>query len=346
MSYLACIEEIKKKKFEPVYYFYGVESFMIEALKQALIEHVMPEEDQETNLGIYDLEEVAIQEVIHDAETYPFLGERKLIFAINADFLLAKPSKTEVEHYPEALISYLDNPAPYSILVVIAPYEKVDERKKVVKQMKKKAKAVACEPVKEWNIQQVITSIAKKHGVHISKNVIDYFVEKIGTNLMLIHSEMEKLALYVGEGNTIRLEDAEIMLSNQENSSALKLVDAIIAEDLAKAIEVTRDLQKLKEDAIALLALIASQFRTLLQVKILRQKGYNQKQMANHLKIHPYVAKLAINRQAKFEMRELQEALLVLSETDSQIKNGQMDKTLAFELLLYRLITNRSRKAI
>lgn len=346
MSYLACIEEIKKKNFDRVYYFYGSESFMIEALKQALVEHSMPEGDQETNLSIYDLEEAAIQEVITDAETYPFFGELKLIIASNADFLLAKPGKTEVEHYPDVLINYLDNPAPYTILVVIAPYEKVDERKKVVKQLKKKAKVVACEPLKEWNMQQVIASIANEHGVQLSEDVSDYFTEKIGTDLMLIHSEMEKLALYVGEGNTVRLEDAEIMLSHQENSTALQLVDAVIAADLAKAIEITRDLQKQKEEAIALLALIASQFRTLLQVKILRQKGYNQKQMASHLKIHPYVAKLAMNRQAKFETRELEQALLLLSETDSQIKTGKMDKTLAFELLLYRLITNRGKKAI
>src|SRR5699024_6026109 len=128
MSYLTCIEEIKKKKMEPVYYFYGTESYMIEALKQTLVEHSMPEEDYDNNLSIYDLEETPIQEVISDAETYPFFGERKLIIATNADFLRAKPVNTEVEHRPEVLVEYLDNPAPYSVLVIIAPYEKVDER--------------------------------------------------------------------------------------------------------------------------------------------------------------------------------------------------------------------------
>ncbi|SFL80944.1 DNA polymerase III, delta subunit [Gracilibacillus orientalis] len=341
MSYLACIEEMKKGKFAPVYYFHGTETYMTEALKQALISNGVDQEEQDTNLSIYDLEETPIQDIVTDAETFPFLGERKVIIATNADFLRAKPAKTEIEHQPEILIDYIQNPAPYSVLVIIAPYEKVDERKKVVKQLKKAAKTVACEPLKEWNMQEVIGTIAKEHGVSISGQVMTYFINEIGTNLMIIHSEMEKLALYVGEGNEIRLEDAELLLSNQENNSALKLMDAIMVNDLAKAIDITKDLEKMNEDPIALIALVASQFRTLLHVKLLKQKGYTQQQMATQLKIHPYVAKLSMQRQNKFQVKELKEAIDLLTETDTQIKSGKMDKSLAFELLLYQLISKR-----
>ncbi|MDX8045929.1 DNA polymerase III subunit delta [Gracilibacillus sp. S3-1-1] len=341
MSYLASIKEMKKGKFDPIYYFQGTETYMIEALKQALVTNGIGQDEHDTNLSIYDLEETSIQEVVTDAETFPFLGERKIIIANNADFLKAKPSKNDIEHQPEVLIDYLQNPAPYSILVIIAPYEKVDERKKIVKQLKKGAKTVACEPLKEWNIQEVIQSIAQEHRVTLPDQVVTYFINEIGTNLMIIHSEMEKLALYVGEGNEIRMEDAELLLSNPENSSALKLVDAIVTNDLAKAIDITKDLEKVGEDPIALIALVSSQFRTLLHAKILKQKGYTEKQLASQLKIHPYVAKLSLKRQANFQMKELKEAIDLLANTDAQIKSGRMDKSLAFELLLYQLITNR-----
>ncbi|SHN10967.1 DNA polymerase III subunit delta [Gracilibacillus kekensis] len=341
MSYLKTIEEMKKGKFAPVYYFHGSERYMIEALKQSLISNGMDQDEQDTNLSIYDLEETAIQEVVQDAETFPFLGERKIIFASNADFLRAKPAKTEVEHLPEVLVDYLENPAPYSILVIVAPYEKVDERKKIVKRLKKTAKTVACEPLKEWNMQEVLATIAKEHRVSISEEVMTYFINEIGTNLMIIHSEMEKLALYVGEGNTIRIEDAELLLSSQENSSALKLMDAIMINDLAKAINITKDLEKMNEDPIALIALVASQYRTLLHVKLLKQKGYTQQQIVSQLKIHPYVAKISMTRQAKFQTKELKEAIALLTETDAQIKTGAMEKSLAFELLLYKLIQKR-----
>ncbi|UOQ47394.1 DNA polymerase III subunit delta [Gracilibacillus caseinilyticus] len=343
MSYISCIEEMKKQKFAPVYYFYGTETYMIEALKQALISNGLEKEEKDTNFEVYDLEETSIQEVITDAETFPFFGERKIILATNASFLKAKPPKMEVDHRPDVLIEYLENPAPYSIVVLIAPYEKVDERKKVVKRLKKETKAVSCEPLKERELQKVITSIANQHNVKLSEQVITYFINEIGTNMMIIHSEMEKLALYVGEGNEIRLEDAKLLLSSQESSSSFKLMDAIMNNDLAKAIDITKDLEKMNEEPIALIALIASQYRTLMHVKILKQKGYTQQQMASQLKVHPYVAKLSMQRQAKFQLKELKRAIDLLTETDAQIKSGRMDKSLAFELLLYQLIATRQR---
>ncbi|GAE91124.1 DNA polymerase III delta subunit [Gracilibacillus boraciitolerans JCM 21714] len=72
MSYITIIEEMKKKKFAPVYYFHGSETYMVEALKQALITNGIEQDERETNLSIYDLEETAIQEIISDAETFPF----------------------------------------------------------------------------------------------------------------------------------------------------------------------------------------------------------------------------------------------------------------------------------
>ncbi|KAB8127565.1 DNA polymerase III subunit delta [Gracilibacillus oryzae] len=343
MNYLETIEEINKGKIAPVYYIYGTETYMIEEIKQSLYRS-MNDEDRETNISIFDLEEVTIQEVVNDANTYPFFGEKKIILAANASFLKAKPPASELDHQTDELISYMMNPAPYSILVIIAPFEKLDERKKVVKQLKKHAKAVACEPLKEWNMNEALERIAENHHVKVEPEVVTYMINEIGTDLMILQSEMEKIALYIGEGNTIRLEDAELLLSHHESNSALKLVDAIIANNLVKAINITKDLAKLGEEPIKLIALLASQFRTLLHVKTLHQKGYNQKQMASQLKIHPYVAKLSVSRQAQFSHGELTEALQLLAEADANMKTGKVEKNLGFELLLYELVMLRKQK--
>ncbi|WP_163537805.1 DNA polymerase III subunit delta [Gracilibacillus sp. YIM 98692] len=344
MNYLECIESIKKGQLSYTYYFYGTEAYMIEALKQALFTHSMEEEERETNVSIYDLEETSIQEVVADAETFPFLGDRKLIFATNPTFLKAKNTNVEVDHQPEMLVEYLENPAPYTIFVLLAPYEKLDERKKLVKRLKKKATTVSCQPLKEWDMDNVIERMTNEKGVSIEKEAVRYIIYELGTDLMVLNSELDKLSLYVGEGNQVRLHDAELLVSHQENSSAFKLMDAIMANDLAKAIDILKDLEKMNEEPIALLALIASQFRTLLQVKLLKQKGYNQKQMAQQLKIHPYVAKLSVSRQEKFSLKELKDAIALLAEADMKMKTGQTDKSLAFELLLYQLVTKRKTK--
>lgn len=338
MSYFDVLKLIKKKKFSPVYLLLGEETFLIDSIKQQLITYGLNEEDKDTNISSYDLEEVSIQEVIADAETYPFFGERKIILANNPVFLKAKPDKVPVEHDLDILQSYLLQPAEYSIIIFIAPYEKVDERKKITKLLKKQSEFVPCEPIKEWELEQWIKNMATSHQVELQKDAADILVGEIGPNLMMLKQEIEKMATYVGVGGIVSKDVVNQLVSHQLNTSGLKLVDAVIQKDLSQAISIFKDLERMNEEPIALLSLLASQLRTILHVKLLKQKGYTQSQMAQQLKVHPYVVKMSMAREKSFQLQELKLSLNSCTETDAKIKQGKMEKSLAFELLLYELI--------
>ncbi|SDK53073.1 DNA polymerase III subunit delta [Sediminibacillus albus] len=341
MSYLDTIKNIKKKNFSPVYLVYGTESYLIQDIRQQIIRYALEVADRDTSISTYDLEETSIQEVIEDAETYPFLSDRKVIFANNPVFLKAKPDKITAEHNIEVLQNYLLQPAESTILVFIAPYEKIDERKKITKTLKKGSEYVECQPVKEWDLPKWIQSLAKEAGVVVEEEAYDLIGQEVGTNLLMLKQEIDKMALYAGENETISKNVAEQLISHNTNTSGLKLVDAVIEKNLSKAIHIFKDLEKTNEDAIGLISLLASQFRTIMHVKILQKKGYSQKQMAQQLKVHPYVVKMSQKRERNFSLEELQGFIHIFTETDAQIKQGKMDKTLAFELLLYQLIHHR-----
>ncbi|CQR46905.1 DNA polymerase III subunit delta [Paraliobacillus sp. PM-2] len=339
MDYFKAINKIEKNEFQPIYLLYGTESYLIENMISKLKQHGLSDSDDEANFIRYDLEETAIQEVIMDVETYPFFGQRKVVLAYHPIFLTSKPDKSGVSHQIDALLKYVSNPIDYSILVLIAPYEKLDERKKITKVLKKQAEMIECHPVKEWDIDKWIDFLAKQLNVGIEKATYEVISKETGANLMLLEKELEKLATYVGKGGIITPKIAEELLAHQStNNSGLKLVDAVIAKDLAKAIRVYQDLSRINEDEIALLALLGSQFRTINHVKILKKSGYSQKQMAQQLKVHPYVIKMAMTREKYFSREKLEAILDQCTLTDIQIKQGQMDKRLAFELLLYQII--------
>ncbi|MRH43064.1 DNA polymerase III subunit delta [Aquibacillus halophilus] len=344
MTYIDSLKKIKKKQFSPVYLLYGTESFLIQDLKKQLITYGLMEQDKDTNISSYDLEETPIQDVIADAETYPFFGERKVIFAHNPLFLKAKPDKVSFEHDLDLLQSYLNQPVDYSIIVFIAPYEKLDERKKVTKLLKKQSELIPCQPIKEWELGQWIKDMAKSSNVSIDEQANDALIQEMGSNLLMIQSEVEKMALYVGDGGKITKAVADELISSNPNSSGLKLVDAVIAADLGKAILIYKDLEKAKEEPIVLVALLASQFRTILHAKLLKQKGYSQNQMVQQLKAHPYVIKMSLTREKNFSATQLQTMLVLCTDTDAQIKQGRMDKNLAFELLLNQMIAIRKGK--
>lgn len=94
----------------------------------------------------------------------------------------------------------------------------------------------------------------------------------------------------------------------------------------------------MKEEPIAMIGLIAFQFRSILRVKLLKQQGYSQFQIQKQLGIHPYVVKIAMNREKQFTVDKLERIMIQLADTDANIKQGKIEKDIAFELLLYELI--------
>ncbi|WP_281975942.1 DNA polymerase III subunit delta [Halobacillus litoralis] len=329
-----------------VYLLYGEESYLIQENKNRIIKQTLKKEDREFNVSQYDLEEVPVEDVVTDAETFPFLGDGKVVIAFHPVFLKAKPDKLSFEHDVEALLEYIQNPAEYTVLVIVAPYEKLDERKKVFKQLKKHGEVIDCQPVKEWDIDKWIQTLANELHITVPEEIHELFTQEIGANLMALRKEMEKLALNVGEGGVVTKELAEQLLSHSAEASGLKLVDAVMEKDLGRAIRIYKDLEKLNEEPIALTALLASQFRIINQAKVLKQKGYAQNQMKGYIKAHPYVIKMALKRERFFTNQELNRIIEQLAETDHTLKQGRMEKSLAFEMLLYKLIHIKQNQPI
>ncbi|MFS0672870.1 DNA polymerase III subunit delta [Ornithinibacillus sp. 179-J 7C1 HS] len=335
MSYTEAIKQIKKQSIPEVILLYGTENYFIQKIKELLVKKVL---DDEENLSTYDLTETPIQEVVADVETYPFFGEKKVIIATNAVFLKAKSDKLPFEHQLSVLEQYIEMPVDYSVLVLVAPYEKIDERKKISKLLKKNGLVAECNPIKDYELKNWIMNLAKQLNMTINDDAFETFENELSTDLNIIESELEKISLYVGEGGIVTKQVAEEMVSHSVTSSGIRLVDTVIEGNLAKAIAIYKDLEKMKEEPIALIGLLAFQFRTILRVKLLKQKGYSSGQMQKQLGVHPYVIKVALNREAKFTVNKLNYIIDQLTETDAIIKQGRMDKSLAFELLLYNLI--------
>ncbi|WP_093191985.1 DNA polymerase III subunit delta [Salimicrobium halophilum] len=327
-----------------IHVLYGEERYLIQQEKEKIIRSETTEEEREFNYSTYNLEDTPIEDVVADAETLPFLGENKLIVAENPIFLLSKPPKTDIEHDVDRFLSYINDPAPYTTIILIIPYEKVDERKKVMKELKKKAKVQSFSSVKEWNMEEWVQKVARELKIELAPGVEELVIQSVGTNLSVLRSELEKLKLYA-ENDYITRDIAEELLSSSLDTSGLKLVDAVIERDLSKAMTIYKELLRMNEEPIALIALLASQFRMISQVKILKRKGYTENHMKSYIKAHPYVLKLAGQREKKFSQEMLDHIMLSLSETDSHMKSGTMEKELAFEMMLYEIIAGSPKSA-
>lgn len=330
-------KKISKKQIDSVYLLYGTEAFLINETKQLLIEHVLDEEEKDFNLSVYDLEETPIEAALEDAETFPFMGEKRLVILQNPAFLTSEKTKGKVEHNLGKLEEYLSQPAPYSIVVFSAPYEKLDERKKITKELKRKAAVIEAKKLSEQELVSWVKERAALSGVEIDKDAIELLLSLAGTNLFMLTSEIDKLALYAGENRSINKEIVDRLTARSLEQNIFSLVDKVVRRNVEGALRIYYDLLKQNEEPIKILSVITGQFRLIYQVKELSRKGYGQQQIAGSLKIHPFRVKLAAGQAGSFSDEELMRIIKLLADTDYQMKTGGMRKEMLIEMILFQI---------
>lgn len=333
------LRQIRKGEFAPVYILLGTESFFIEQFKRSIFQAI--EKKQSIDMINYDLQEVAIQHVIIDVETLPLFTDHKVIVATNPLFLTSQRASLDVAHETEQLERYVQHPVDYSTLIMVAPYEKIDGRKGIVKQLQKYATVVNCEPIRDQELRKWIVYLAQELQISLTDDALYVMEAEYGNNLFLLQQEMEKMKMHVGAEKEITKETVENLMAVSASKSALDLVDVVLRGNLYEAIKIYKTLEKNNEDPIGLLALLASQFRLIFQVKLLQEKGHTAQSMHGKIQAHPYAIRLAAERSKKFSTERLAKVLDQLTETDASIKRGLMDKTRAFELLLYELVAKK-----
>jgi len=316
---------------------YGTERFLREEFINGQIEKWVDPELRDFALIRYDLAETPLGVVLEEAETIPFMAERKLVIAANAVFLTGAKDPSKVEHRTELLLPYLQAPAPHTLLIFTVDAEKLDERKKLVKALKERKALKAFAPLAAEELPGWVERRAAKHGIRLERAALDRFLLYTGGQLQAMDAELAKLALFAGTEAAIRLETVESLVARSVEQNVFLLMEDIVGRRFDKAMNQLHELLKQKEEPIKLVMLMARQFRLIMQVKDLYAQGYSQQQAAAQLGSHPYPVKLAADQAKAYSVEQLKTILTELANLDYAMKSGQTDKVLGLELLLLKL---------
>ncbi|EGL82302.1 DNA polymerase III, delta subunit [Caldalkalibacillus thermarum TA2.A1] len=334
--------QIKQGHIAPVYVLYGSQRFLIDEIIRNLSEHILDEASVDFNYETFDLEEHPIQSVLEAAETLPFMGEKRLIVAYGAHFLSGAKEKYKVEHDLEALMRYVSHPVDYSVLVLVVPQEKLDERKKIVKLLKKEGAVVQAGSLPMDQLVPWLKQRAADLGVQITDEACALLHQFAGDHMQMLANEMAKMASYVGKQGVITEETVHQLIAKTVEQDVFNLVDHVVQLRVSQAFATLEELLRRNEEPIKILFLLARQFRLIYRAKDLAKQGYSERQMCQMMGVHPYVCKLAVRQGRRFSLKQLAEVLDQLAELDFKLKTGQLDKRLALELFILQL----TKKAI
>lgn len=316
-----------------VYVILGKADYFQRRLKRGFKQQV-PAEEQTMNFASYDMDTVPLAVALDDAMAAPFFGERRVVCIDNPQFLTGETKKQKVEHDIDSLQKYLESPMPSTVLVFFAPYDKLDARKKVTKQLKKVATMVEINQFSERDVRQFVTDQLKQDGYTMEPAALNDLIQRTDADLTLIMSELPKLELYTLPEKTITQAAISGLVTQTLTQNVFDLVNRVLAKNTAGAVTLYRELLQAKEEPLKINAILQGQFRLLIQTKVLAKQGYSQGKLASILKVHPYRIKLALQTHRRFQLTDLNRAYLGLFRVEKQMKSTTMDPELLFSLFM------------
>jgi len=290
------------------------------------------------DMNSYDMRETPIQNALFDLQTVPFLCPKKAVLVKNPEFLTGKDSKNQI-HDLNLLSSFLENPITDNIMIIHAPYEKLDERKKLVKLLKKKSEFIKFEKNTEESLKQWVKNRLMDKEIDFEADAIQLLLKLTQAKIDLLDQELEKIDLYFLSASSKKLttEIVQLIVTRQLDDNVFLLTDALTQHKVKEAYKIYQDLLAQNEEPFKLLILIGTQFRLMKHIIQLSRQGYTEANIAKILGVHPYRVKVIGHQAQRFKLEVIEAYIYQISQMDYKIKTGSLQKELAIELLILNL---------
>lgn len=302
-----------------------------------MINKYLQTEKDDFNFIKFNLYETEITPIIEETLTMPFFSDKKAILVKNAYVFTGEKVTKELNQNTDQLIEFLEKYDGDNLIIFEVYQNKLDERKKLTKALKKNGQLKKVEQMSEEEIKKWIQSKLNENYKDIKQDALNLFIELTGVNFNIVSQELDKLMLFLGDRPTINKDDVHQIINRSLEQNVFLLTEYIQKRQKNKAIQLVKDLINMKEEPIKLLALITSNYRLYYQCKILNQKGYSGQQIAKTVNVHPYRVKLALGQVRHYQLEDLLNIINSCAETDYKLKSSYMDKHLILELFILSL---------
>ncbi|MGA8401798.1 MAG: DNA polymerase III subunit delta [Stellaceae bacterium] len=132
------------------------------------------------------------------------------------------------------------------------------------------AVAIGCYPDNARDLAEVIRETFAAHRITASRDALDFLVSHLGGDRLLTRGELEKLALYAGDGGRVELEDAQLSIAD---SAALSLDDAVLAAAEGDSSALDRALSRVFEEGESPVSVIRATLRHMQRLHVLSARA-------------------------------------------------------------------------
>ncbi len=331
------LSDLKNNKYSPVYFLQGDEPFFIDQVSDYIEKNALDEAAKGFNQMVMYGKDVSINDVISNARRFPMMSERQVVIVKEAQNI----KDINKEEGSKRLLEYIENPLPSTILVMCHKYKKIDQRKKLGKEIAKRSVFLNTKRMYDNQLPDWIKKYVYSIGYKINDEAVHLINNFIGNNLERISNELKKILINFKDENEIASEHVYRYIGVSKEYNVFELTKALANKNAVKANSIINYFAANPKDnsVIGVIAVLYLFFSRLMHVYYMDNKSEGN--IASAFKI-PFTAgrdfKIALNH---YDLRKLESVISDLRNADMQAKGisassldeGQILKELIFRIL-------------
>ncbi len=226
MSHQTIIQNIKGKKYDPIYFLHGEEPYFIDQVMEAATT-ILTEGEKSFNEVILYGKDTEWKQIVDQCSQYPMMAPRRVIILKEAQYL----SKIEM------LLKYIERPNPMTSLF-IGYKKKIDGRKKIFTALKKHAVVLKSEKIKDYKMTEWISNNVRQRKRLIHPENAQRLAGLLGNQLGKVINEIDKLMVSTPEGQEITVDLIHKNVGMSKDFNVFELQNALSTKDVAKVFQI------------------------------------------------------------------------------------------------------------
>jgi DNA polymerase-3 subunit delta len=328
---------LKSRKFAPVYFLQGEETYFIDLISDYIEKHALPEHEKGFNQIICYGKDTSIGTLLTQARRFPMIADKQVIIVKEAQDI----ADLGREDAQKLLESYIERPLSSTVLVFNHKHKTLDGRKSLARTLDKHAVLVDSKKLYDNKIPEWISSYLKDKDYHIHPAATQMLADSIGNDLSRLSNEIDKLLINCRDTQEISTDLVQQYVGISKEYNMFELQKALTQKDVLKANQIIMHFEANPKNnpAIVVIATLFTFFCKLLLshessdkseaglAKLLSINPFFVKEYQQAMRVYPLVKIIRI-------IHYLRIADLQAKGVDAgQITEGQILKELIFKIL-------------
>lgn len=339
MSYQEFYNDLKKEITGDYLFLYGAEDFLMEWAVNQIIERYVDESARNLDVQYLDGDSCSAADIMGAARAFSMFSEKRVIVVRN--FLPIYRKNTDVDG--DALCELCSDKLGQAVLIFVLESKYASDVTAYGKKLMKACSAYEFARLDKAALQPFINKRVHAAGKMLGRREMDYLIDLSGYynkeseyDLAQLDSDLTKIT-NACEGDSITINLIEELLVGKEDKYVFNLVDAMMSGNKATAMSLAETIIREDDGSMAVLALLTKQFEIMYDALELEKEGYSIAQMAKATGVNEFRLKKAYQSARSYSIGKLREMLIKAYNIDRDIKTGELDKDVAFELLVVSL---------